>query len=217
MVELKSKRSQEKLNSPRFFGVPREGMKPFTGRPLNLLIGFDIENGNVKNLSFDGTLESWLQVCMEAWGEMIEGKPLDRIDQISLKETEAYLRDRNSEHSIEGLDADDEELFRAITSWAKTYVPQKDVSSYIFSPSMGPFRNLKLSEKIREIKNFLSSEEVFSLYNPRPLPELVDVEELTVYIDSPYSSEEERDVFEKLHMLGIEVFRDEDLNFIPEG
>lgn len=216
MIQLKSKRAQEKFNSPRFFGMQREGMKSFAG-PVELLVGYDIENGNVKNLSFQGNLEPWLRVCLEAWGEMIEGKAVDRMDQISLKEAEAYLRDRNSELSIEGLTSNEDLLFRSIVGWIKTYVPQKDVSNYLYSPTLGPFRNLKLSEKIREMKYFLSSEEVFSLYGQLRLPELVDVEDLTVYIDCPYVSEAERALFEKLHNLGVEVFREEDLNFIPEG
>lgn len=216
MIQLKSQRSQNKLSEPRFFGINREGMKVFTG-PADLLIGFDIENGNVKNLSIQGTLEPWLKVTLEAWGEMVDGKALERMDQFSLKEAEAYLRDRNSELSIEGLTTNEETLFKSIISWAKSYVPQKDVSSYIFLPALGPFRKLKLSEKVQEMKKFLSSEEVFSLYNSLRLPELVDVEDMTIYIDSPYSSEGERAIFDKLHMLGVEVFRDEDLNFIPEG
>ena len=58
---------------------------------------------------------------------------------------------------------------------------------------------------------------MIELYRGLKLPELVDVEELTIYIDCPYSSEEERNIFEKLHMLGAKIFREEELNFIPEG
>lgn len=216
MIELKSKRSQDKLNAPRFFGVNREGMRTFNG-PASLLIGFDLESGNVKNLSIQGGLEPWLQVSLEAWGEMVEGKALERMDQVTLKEAEAFLRDRNSELSIEGLTASEEILFKSIISWAKTHVPQKNVSNYLFSSTLGPFRGLKLSEKVREMKNFLSSVEVFSLYGALRLPELVDVDGMTIYIDAPYSSEGERAIFDKLHMLGVSVFKDEDLNFIPEG
>jgi hypothetical protein len=196
--------------------MQREGMKAYNGAvPLHL--AFDIEDGNVKNMSFQGQVEPWLAVCLEAWAEMVEGKSHARMDQISLKETEAYLRDRNSELSIEGLGSNEEALFKSIIGWAKSYMPQKDASSYRFEASRGPFRNLKLAEKINEMKKFLSSEEVFSLYRPHRNPELVDVEDLTIYIDCPYSSEGERALFEKLHMMGIEVFGDEDLNFIPEG
>ena len=216
MITIKSARAQKKQDNPVFFGTHNANMRTFNG-PLDLQLGLEVESGVVKNLSIQGSLEPWLLVTLEAWGDIIINKPINKIDQISLKETEAFLRDRNSEYAIEGLGREEEILFGSITSWAKNYNPDSGAASYTFLPSFGPFRNLKLVEKVSEMKKFLSSSEVFSLYQGIKKPELVDVEELTIYIDCPYSSEEERSIFEELHMLGVKVFRDEDLNFIPEG
>jgi hypothetical protein len=76
---------------------------------------------------------------------------------------------------------------------------------------------LKLVDKVRELKAFLSSVEVHDLYKDCLRPELVDVEDLTVFIQAPYSSELERSLFEELHLLGVATFQEENLNFIPES
>lgn len=216
MITIKSTRAQKKQAEPAFFGTHNDNMRTFNG-PLDLHMGLVVENGIVKNLSIQGSLEPWLLACLEGWGEIILNRPLAKIDQITLKETEAFLRDRNSEYAIEGLGRDEEILFGSIIGWVKNFNPQSGSANYTFLPTHGPFRNLKLAEKVNELKKFLSSSEVFSLYQGQKLPELVDVEELTIYIDCPYSSEEERSIFEKLHMLGAKIFREEELNFIPEG
>jgi hypothetical protein len=79
------------------------------------------------------------------------------------------------------------------------------------------FKNLKLVEKIKEIKAFLNSFEVQKIYQDGAPPELVDVDDLTVYIQAPYHSENDRALFEELHILGISTFQEENLNFIPEA
>jgi hypothetical protein len=43
------------------------------------------------------------------------------------------------------------------------------------------------------------------------------VEELTVYIQAPYSTNEEKSMFEELHALGVVTFQEESLNFIPDA
>jgi hypothetical protein len=40
---------------------------------------------------------------------------------------------------------------------------------------------------------------------------------MTVYINAPYGSQKEKELFEELHLLGVEAFQDENLNFIPES
>ena len=72
-------------------------------------------------------------------------------------------------------------------------------------------------DKIRELKAFLSSFEVRELYQGSVAPELIDVEDLTVYIQAPYQSEQDRARFEELHILGVSMFQEENLNFIPEA
>ncbi len=72
-------------------------------------------------------------------------------------------------------------------------------------------------DKVREIKAFLNSPEILTLYQNLPRPELVDVEDLTVYIHAPYESQREKSLFEELHILGVEAFQEENLNFIPDA
>jgi hypothetical protein len=76
---------------------------------------------------------------------------------------------------------------------------------------------LKLVDKVRELKAFLESSQVRALYADRPLPELVDVEDLTVFVSTSYQTEEEKILFEELHVLAVSVYQEESLNLIPEG
>src|SRR5690606_8486092 len=101
--------------------------------------------------------------------------------------------------------------------WLRNWPQKKQAKEYHFSSEKGPFSKLKLVDKIGEIRAFLNSPEILTLYQNRTKPELVDVEDLTVYIQAPYGSERDRELFEELHILGIEAFQEESLNFIPDA
>src|SRR5690606_122228 len=111
----------------------------------------------------------------------------------------------------------DELELRKIFQWVRAFPRLSPSKDYSFPSEKGPFRTLKLVDKIRELKAFLNSPEILTLYENLPRPELVDVEDLTVYIHAPYNSQRERSLFEELHNRGVEVFQEENLNFIPEA
>ncbi len=136
---------------------------------------------------------------------------------MSLRECEAFLRDRNSETSLENIDANEEAKLKKILLWMRAMPDENSTQEYHFSTNLGAFRDLKLVDKVRELKAFLSSHEVRDLYQGNLYPELIDVEDMTIYIQAPYSSDEEKALFEELHILGIGTFNDENLNFIPEA
>src|SRR5690606_12936417 len=102
------------------------------------------------------------------------GKPYLLLEKLSLRECEAFLRDRNSVPAIENLTEDDAQNFQRVMVWLTQFPLPKEVKDYQFSPEKGQFSRLKLVDKIKELKEFLSSSEVMRLYLNRLPPTLVD-------------------------------------------
>lgn len=218
MPQVKSSRAQALITRPRFFKSEASPlMRKYPGKEFELWLQVELEQNSVKNLSFAGPLQDWQQVVLESMASLMLGKPLSRLEQLSLRECEAFLRDRNSEFALAELPASADDEFKKLFTWIRLSPAGSSGEIFEFSSEKGPFRNLKLADKIRELKAFLNSQAVASLYEGSSRPELVDVEDLTVYVEAPYASESERARFEELHLLGVEAFQEESLNFIPEA
>lgn len=218
MVTIKSERAKELLLNPKAFNLyPLSQMRRYPGDEMNLWVRIEREGQNVKNLSFGGQLQDYEKVILETVSILIKGKKIISLDSLSLRECEAFLRDRNSETSLENIDANEEAKLKKILLWMRAMPDENSTQEYHFSTNLGAFRDLKLVDKVRELKAFLSSHEVRDLYQGNLYPELIDVEDMTIYIQAPYSSDEEKALFEELHILGIGTFNDENLNFIPEA
>lgn len=192
-------------------------MRKYPGSEFDLWVQVDQEPPYVKKLSFAGNLQDHEKVILEAVASLVEGKDLSQLENLSLRECEAFLRDRNSEMALENLAPETEGKFKKLFSWMRLTPQERPVMDYQYSVHKGPFRNLKLIDKIRELKAFLNSPEIKELYQGSLLPELVDVEDLTVFVQAPYRSERDRALFEELHLLGVSTFQEESLNFIPEA
>jgi hypothetical protein len=192
-------------------------MKRFPGDGVTLWVNLEWDQGNVKNLSFFGQLEDHQKIILESMASLLIGKPITLLDTISIRECEAFLRDRNSENALEGMSEVQENELRKVFQWVRAWPRTEASQVYAFSSEKGPFYQLKLVDKIKEIKAFLNSPEILTLYQNVARPELVDVEDLTVYIHAPYESQRDRALFEELHILGVEAFQEESLNFIPDA
>jgi hypothetical protein len=215
VITILSRRAQTLLQNPRFFlDSVTPGMMKYSEDELWCLL--ELEDGIVKNLSFAGTLKAHQKVFIESLGSLLLNRPLARLDDLTLRECEAFLRDRNSEPSMSGLSESDEVWLRKIFNWVRHMPLPRTPKKYHFSQGKGSFEKLKLVEKIQEIKAFLNSPEVLDLYQGYSLPELVDVEDLSVFIHAPYETSREKELFQRLHDLGGRVFSEERLNFIPE-
>ena len=218
MANVKSVRAKKILEAPRFFKTQKEPvMKKYPGERPSLWVGLEWEMNNVKNLSFYGDLEEFEKAILESMANLLIGKPITKLDDLSVRECEAFLRDRNSESSIDEMSETEEMELKKIFQWIRVFPRLSPSEEYSFPSGKGPFRDLKLVDKIRELKAFLNSPEILTLYENLPRPELVDVEDLTVYILAPYESQREKALFEELHILGVEAFQEENLNFIPEA
>ncbi len=218
MVVIKSERAKKYLQNPQSLQELNPSvMKKYPSSELNIWVNLEREDQNVKKLSFAGTLEEHEKVLLEAVSALMKGRPLSVLENLSLRECEAFLRDRNSEMALENIPANDEARFKKFFHWLRLFPTHTQARDYEFSSQKGPFRNLKLVDKVRELKAFLNSPEIAELYQGSLLPELIDVDDLTVYIQAPYHSERDRALFEELHILGVSTFQEENLNFIPEA
>lgn len=217
MVSINSDRAKKLLSHPHsFLSEKTIEMRKFPGLDFEFYASIDFEGQVVKKLSFFGDLNSFEKVLLEALGVMALNKNSSFFQSVSLRECEAYLRDKNSELSLVGLSEQDDIRFKKIFTWLYEW-PVKGLGiPYHFSSEKGSFSRLKLIEKTREMQAFLSSQEILALYQNHTSPRLVSVEGLTVYVMVPYTSEEEKSLFENLHMLGVLAFQNENLNFIPE-
>lgn len=210
-------RAQKILSEPRFIKNELSPlMKKYPGVGPNLWAHLEWDHHIVKNLSFFGEIPPHVKIILESMASLLIGKPITGLDTLSIRECEAFLRDRNSEASIEGMSDEDEIYLKKIFNWIRSWPLNHTAKEYHFPSEKGLFRNLTLVDKIKELKAFLNSPEILTLYQNVARPELVDVHELTVYIHAPYTSQREKSLFEELHILGVETFQEENLNFIPD-
>jgi hypothetical protein len=218
VITIKSVRAKKLLESPRYVkGELESEMKRYPGDDLVLWVKLDWDQHNVKNLSMFGELKDHQKIFLESMASLLIGKPITVLENLSVRECEAFLRDRNSEQAVEGMTDSEEMILKKVFQWVRMWPKLATPVEYSFSSQKGPFRNLKLVEKIKEVKAFLNSPEILTLYQNLPRPELVDVDDLTVYIQAPYESQREKSLFEELHILGVEAFQEENLNFIPDA
>lgn len=218
MVVIKSERAKGLLQNPRAIDQTNlTQMRKYPSDDFILWVNLEREEKNVKNLSFAGTLQDHEKVLLEAVAGLMKGRPLALLENLSLREVEAFLRDRNSELALENLGPDEEAKFKKLFQWLRAFRPAEAPQEYQFSSQTGPFRNMKLVDKVRELKAFLNSFEIQELYQGSHSPELIDVDDLTVFILAPYHSEKDKALFEELHILGVSTFQEDNLNFIPEA
>lgn len=218
VVEIKSLRAKKMLQEPQAMVQPDPAqMRKYPSDEMNLWVKMEREQQIVKKLSFAGSVDDHEKVLLEALAALMKGRPLALLENLSLRECEAFLRDRNSELALENLPNQTEVKFKKLFSWLRALPQETPALDYHFASEKGPFSKLKLVDKVRELKAFFSSLEVKSLYQGMVGPELVDVDELTVFVQAPYLSEKDRALFEELHILGVATFQEENLNFIPEA
>lgn len=217
MLKVNSSRAKKILETPRYLkGEVAPNMRKYPGSGILLWVDVEGDATSVKNLSFAGTLETVQVLVLEAMASLLVGKKLSLLENLTVRECEAFLRDKNSEAAFEGWGADEEKLFQSVFQWIRVWPFRIPSQNYVYPREKGPFRQLRLADKVREIKGFLSSAEISALYAETSKPELVDVEDLTAYVQVPYATESERSLFQELHERGVEVFNEDELNFIPE-
>ena len=98
MVKVNSTRAQKILEAPRFWKKEvSPSMRKFPGSGILLWVDVEGDSQSVKNLSFSGSLETIHILVLESMAGLLIGKKISLLDQMTLRECEAFLRDRNSE------------------------------------------------------------------------------------------------------------------------
>jgi hypothetical protein len=153
---------------------------------------------------------------LESLGQILKGKPWSVSQNLTLREAEAYLRDTNSQaalplESYESLVEFWPFLQKTLQSWSAVKV----LKGYQF-PSEKVFKTLPLAEKIRELKAFFSSEKLAGFYRQGGELEVLDVEDMTVYLALKSGSIPHAPLLDWLQITLAETFREPSLNLVPE-
>lgn len=174
-------------------------------------------HASVENWGYHGGWSEAEQVLLEALGQLLKNKSWEKITEISLREAEAWLRDRNSVPALpaEGLSVMEELWPRIQQEVVRSFKTKRVLSDYRF-PSEKSFEKLSLSEKIRELKAFFSSDRLSGFYKSGGEIEVLDVEEFTLYVGLHSGSIPEGALLDWLQMTLAEVYREPRLNLIPE-
>ncbi len=219
MFEILSQRAEALLKAPQHrLMQKKDTMRFFKGELLHCWVDLEIENGSVKNLSYYGDLDPALLVLIEALARIMRNKSLAHFESMTLRECEAFLRDKNSQASLSKLTNELEVEFKRLCTWLRLWPTSSNVSqNFDFDSKKMVFKNLSLVEKIKIIKLFFRSSQVLTLYAGLPAPELIDVVDLDIFIEVPYETEEERELLHHLQELAVEIFQEPEFNFIPES
>lgn len=176
----------------------------------------DSAAGEGVRLRFRGQNADWKIVLSEAMARICEGKSMERLEQLEFREIDAFIRDRNSE-----------------VGWDLSEVEFKEASAYLQNIKIGitlsynevsiptvwaagEFQKLALTDRIKTLKSLLQGPFVQNLYRGMEKPGLLDVEDLTVYLQVPYETDQEREKLDELHSWLSFTLKEPDLNLIPE-
>lgn len=167
-----------------------------------------------------GYLGAWTEgekAILEALGQLLKNKSWSMVQEISLREAEAWLRDRNSQaalpvDSYQELQSFWGNIQQAIKEWSTAGLVLRD---YRF-PSEKVFTTLSLPEKIQQLKAFFSSERMSGFYRQGGRIEVLDVDGMTVYIALYCASIPQGALLDWLQLTLAETFREPALNLIPE-
>lgn len=173
---------------------------------------------SLENLSFSSSWSQGAQVLFLALKEILRGKPLESAKNLSLREIESFLRDRNSEPALPSESFEDLALHWPRIQGQLTSISSSSQSAGAYEFSAGKvFAALSLSEKIQELKAFFSSETLLGLRRSGGRVELLDVQEFDVFIALDSGSVPESALLDWLQLKLSETYREPSLNLIPES
>lgn len=167
-----------------------------------------------------GYSEAWnlpSKALLEAAGVLILKKNWSKIQEISVRELEYFLRDKNSQVAISDNFLNEfapvwTEIQQAVQHWRHAGVSLQD---YHFSKVI-PFKDLPLAEKIHELKSFFLSKKLAPFYQRGGQLEVVDVSDCTVYLALQTGEIPQGAFLDWLQIIACEEFQEPTLNLLPE-
>jgi hypothetical protein len=139
MFVINSQRAQKLVDRP--VAVLKEmnsQMKRYPSESFKVWAELELEQNRVKKLSFAGELSPIESLILESLASLMTGKPLPLLDNLSLRECEAFLRDKNSQVAFEGVTPELEGKFKKFFTWLKTLPLITSGDDYEFSSQKGP-------------------------------------------------------------------------------
>ncbi len=210
-------RARAAVEKPRFFAAPpagAHGVCQFDDARLVWWTGNDACEG----WGYAGPWGPQERVLWEAAGALAVGKNWERVQGLSTREMEAYLRERNSVPAFpEGVGPEGEAAWARIQAALEAWrLSGASAVSYVF-PSDKRFRELPLAEKIHELKAFFQSEKLLPFLRRGGRIELLDVEGTTVFLALSTADVPPAAFLDWLQMSAAETFREPALNLVPEA
>ncbi len=206
MASLVSKQAKNLFESPKFITKDSADWSYWK---------VTTDNGGI-GLRFKGANSDWKIVLSEALARICEGKSMERLEKIEWREIDAFIRDRNSEA---GWDLSEAEVKEGIGYLQNIKIGVTLSYSEVSLPivwTAGQFKKLSLSERIKTLKSLFQGPFVQNLYRGLDKPNLLDVEDLTVYLQVPYESDTHREKLDELHSWLAYTLKEPDINLIPE-
>lgn len=157
------------------------------------------------------------KILLEAAGQLIKGQKWGRLEELSARELEFFLRDRNSvpaleETLVEGFAQTWTELKAVIHEWRQSGL---SLRPYTYSQKL-PFGALKTVDKIHEFKAFLLSDKLMGFYQRGGRIELLDVEDCTLFIALDTGDIPQGAFLDWLQIVAAEALSEPAINLIPE-
>lgn len=158
------------------------------------------------------------KVLWEAAGVMLKGQKWGRWQEISSRELEFFLRDKNSQRALpeEALESFHPlwiEIQSVVVQWLQSGV---SLAPYIFTHKVA-FRDLSLRDKIHELKAFFLSDKLSPFYQRGGKLEVLDVQDCTVYLALDTADIPQGAFLDWLQIMSAETFHDPTINLIPEA
>lgn len=213
-----SRRATQLLQSPRFaHPLPVEasvGHRQYTDGPWIWWRGQE----KCEGWGHGGDQSPSQSVLLEAAGSLLLGSPWARLQEISPRELEFFLRDRNSvpalpEEEVRAFTDRWKDLQSSIGEWRLSGV---SLTPYVYSQAT-PFAALSASAKIRELKAFLLSEKLSAFYRRGGRIEVLDVDGTTVYVALDTADIPTNAFLDWLQLSAAQDFREAGLNLVPEA
>lgn len=103
----------------------------------------------LSDISYKTSLSGEYLAVLDAFIEIIDNKPVEAIDRVSIKELDYFLRDTNAEPAFKFYNKELYEILSTGEEIQKTALPKVEEYSLVFDPSAnGDFFDLSFSEQI---------------------------------------------------------------------
>ena len=173
---------------------------------------------NCEEWGYEGPWTDSEKVMWEAAGVLLKGQKWGRLQEITPRELEFFLRDKNSQMALPEDDIKSflvywQDLQSVVLQWLQSGV---SLQAYHYTLKV-PFKELALRDKIHELKAFFLSDKLSPYYQRGGKLELIDVQECTVYLALETGDIPSGAFLDWLQIIAAETFSEPTLNLIPEG